>query len=635
MRRSFTLLLPLLTASIVACSTTPADDADRSESAVSSADRWEVQRSSPMGLSAVVHAKGLSIAVGTGEVWTSADDKSWAAHHAGTPEQLHAIAASDSRIVAVGSSGAVSTSTDGLRWVASRTPTNDYLKAVIFTGTKFLALGIPSDGTNSRRTFASTDGVTWSVQEVGSLRGEAFRPNTIATNGRRLVGLGYNSMGYSDDDGRTWQPASNQLAASMDLYPVPGFLKVIWDGSEFVTRHSALYFTSRDGESWTLRSPGKQPNYDDQAVFVSTGSTLYAGVFAATSRPDISTDHGTTWTAQRETPAMRYAPTMRDMAFTGEHLVGVGNRDIITSADASAWESSVTGFAAGDINHVAFSGQRLLARRNISSCTNNLVSSDGVAWSLDGDPNCGRPTFKNGPIVWDGSRFVSTEEGVSSDGIHWTPPTTRLPTTAVEVAAAGSGYVALIPRARGYDGRGGHPPQVFLSADGLAWDTTPHPLTLGVATGIAAGRGVVVAISGEPPLQPDGSPHGGAIVLSVDGGVTFRPAATQPAGAAGLYDVRWAGDHFVTVGANGTFMTSTDGDTWTSIDVGTHTTLRAVSASARGVVVAGNRGVIFTSADGTHFSDVSAPTGRNLTRAIDAWGSFYVFGDADFVARLR
>ena len=84
---------------------------------------------------------------------------------------------------------------------------------------------------------------------------------------------------------------------------------------------------------------------------------------------------------------------------------------------------------------------------------------------------------------------------------------------------------------------------------------------------------------------------------------------------------------YVSVGENGTILTSSDGTTWTSRTSGTSNNLVGVTYANSTFVVMGASGTILTSSDGTTWTSRTSGTNDALYRGTYANSTFVVVGD--------
>ena len=84
---------------------------------------------------------------------------------------------------------------------------------------------------------------------------------------------------------------------------------------------------------------------------------------------------------------------------------------------------------------------------------------------------------------------------------------------------------------------------------------------------------------------------------------------------------------YVSVGVNGTILTSSDGTTWTSRTSGTSNNLVGVTYANSTFVVMGGSGTILTSSDGTTWTSRTSGTTEGLYEGTYGNSTFVVVGD--------
>jgi hypothetical protein len=84
---------------------------------------------------------------------------------------------------------------------------------------------------------------------------------------------------------------------------------------------------------------------------------------------------------------------------------------------------------------------------------------------------------------------------------------------------------------------------------------------------------------------------------------------------------------YVSVGDNGTILTSSDGTTWTSRTSGTNKHLYGITYANSTFVVMGDNGTILTSSDGTTWTSRTSGTTNDLHRGTYGNSTFVVVGD--------
>ena len=117
------------------------------------------------------------------------------------------------------------------------------------------------------------------------------------------------------------------------------------------------------------------------------------------------------------------------------------------------------------------------------------------------------------------------------------------------------------------------------------------------------------------------------LTVSVPTQTTFARRRTQPGGSF-LWSIAAGNGQLVTVGTNGTILTSEDGTTWTARVSGTADWLTGVTYGAGKFVAVGDRGRILLSTDGVTWATATdAGTTQRLNNVLFAAGLFVAVGE--------
>ena len=169
---------------------------------------------------------------------------------------LHGVAASSTRIIAVGSQsltqgplpakGLMLSSTDGLAWTEVQMPVSATLEKIVWSGNQFVAVGSldPPDGTPVALT--SPDGITWISHDTGF-----NNPADITWDGSQFVVVGGGGVATSVD-GITWQHGGVGVVSAFAL---------AWNGQSFLACGMGNCYESSDGNAWEggMQLPGVNP----------------------------------------------------------------------------------------------------------------------------------------------------------------------------------------------------------------------------------------------------------------------------------------------------------------------------------------------------------------------------------------
>jgi hypothetical protein len=310
-----------------------------------------------------------------------------------TDEILRGVAFGAGRWVAVGSGGKVLYSGDGRDWALGSAQTTADLRGVAFTGSRFVAVGDQST------VISSKDGRTWRTEVTAmpcALLGVAHgqgRYVAVGGAGKELLSL----------DGKDWESLGRTTSA--DLYGIdhgPGRFVAVGSGGEILSSDDR-------GLSWTRRRSHTKLTL--HTVFW-TGDEYLAGgdIGRIYSSPD-----GRSW-ERVASPAFH---SIRHFATDGSTVIAAGAGTIAIRAPGSdEWVLNQTGFARfqtgiaygdGTWVIVGHNGEALVSTNTGRTWTQ--VSAAGVEVNFDA-------------VVWTGSRFLATGEGVaaeSPDGLTWSP----------------------------------------------------------------------------------------------------------------------------------------------------------------------------------------------------------------------
>ncbi|OYW72491.1 MAG: hypothetical protein B7Z37_24695 [Verrucomicrobia bacterium 12-59-8] len=260
----------------------------------------------------------------------------------GTTNNLNALAANSSTVVAAGDGGAISTSTDGVTWTprsVTEFASNIYFRAAAWDGSQFILVGEDYNFTISAWVgvvYTSTDGATWTRRFLGTTASSQLYG--VASNGSRAVAVGNNGTVLISNDSLIW---GSGTASGITTQTLVG---IAWNGSVFAftgyTSGSTVVFTSTDGSSWMDRSLGAGvATWQDLRKIAWLNDRFVSSGWYSSLR--ISTDNAQTFTTTRpvaeETPAMAYGDGIYYTAGIN-HDASSANVDVL-SLDGTNWYS--------------------------------------------------------------------------------------------------------------------------------------------------------------------------------------------------------------------------------------------------------------------------------------------------------
>jgi hypothetical protein len=214
---------------------------------------------------------GLFAAVGaSGRVLTSPDGATWTVRFAPTESTLRAITWVDfcSRFIAVGDNGNMVFSTNGLSWIFSSTEAVDSLHAVAANDTTVVAVG--ANGT----VVTSTDGSFFGIR--GPVQGAEFTGIVWAQDGddSQFVAVGSGGGAWSSPDGEAWT-----MIDTLSELPYTGVAFAANIGYVIVA-DDVIGGANYDGTTWT------EGEFFPSDLLSITWSSLL-GVFVATGRSGV------------------------------------------------------------------------------------------------------------------------------------------------------------------------------------------------------------------------------------------------------------------------------------------------------------------------------------------------------------
>ncbi|OYW69124.1 MAG: hypothetical protein B7Z21_01750, partial [Verrucomicrobiales bacterium 32-60-5] len=261
----------------------------------------------------------------------------------GTTNNLNALAANSSTVVAAGDGGAISTSTDGVTWTprsVTEFASNIYFRAAAWDGSQFILVGEDYNFTISAWVgvvYTSTDGATWTRRFLGTTASSQLYG--VASNGSRAVAVGNNGTVLISNDSLIW---GSGTASGITTQTLVG---IAWNGSVFAftgyTSGSTVVFTSTDGSSWMDRSLGAGvATWQDLRKIAWLNDRFVSSGWYSSLR--ISTDNAQTFTTTRpvaeETPAMAYGDGIYYTAGIN-HDASSANVDVLSPTPAQTFAS--------------------------------------------------------------------------------------------------------------------------------------------------------------------------------------------------------------------------------------------------------------------------------------------------------
>jgi outer membrane protein assembly factor BamB len=514
--------------------------------------RWRNPLPDGNDLNGLAYGNGKFVAVGSyGRIYTSTDKITWTKMSISNAPNLNDVAFGNGIFVTVGG-GKITYSTDGLNWGKQ---SNNWASGVTFANGLFVAVGgdyiyTTSDGFtlnskaigsniglnkvgygngmfvafghgNGRDTiFTSPDGVTWTQRYEGS-SGNGGLGGFAYGNGEYVIS-GWNDAGgvtITSSDGVNWTKH----------VPNTPWNGITFAAGKFMFVNDWGISTSQDGITWTQQQPSGIPTgHGTSALLYEDGAYVAVGPGGSI----IFSQNGISWTAVRS----GYYDAFTSIAYGNNTFVaGSYSGRSYTSSDGVSW----TGKTTRDFNGITFNNGMFTG----VGWSRVSTSPDGVNWT---DHQLGISNALNGVTYGNGKYVAVGETGLiftSPDTITWTQSTSNSSVNLKGVAYGNGTYVAV-----------GDMETILTSSDGITWahrDTSFAASSSGrVLGGITYGAGLFV-ISGDWSVGMLTSPDG------INWAQSWKPVNSGNPVGVGYYN-----NTFVTVGYNGTMLTSQDGLAW-------------------------------------------------------------------------
>lgn len=384
-------------------------------------------------MSAVASRGGSAVASDIlGQMVHTTDWQTWSVVYY-APQDVNAMAASNSEFIAVGDYTLILRSVDGSTWsdVSPSLPSGVALEDVMWNGTYFLAVGVGG------HTFRSTNGLVWEEGDTGY----SSPLRSVTWDGSRFVVSSFlSSQVFSSLDGLSW-------TYEVEIDPEHFTWGIAWGNQRYVIVGSfGVNLSSTDRSTWIPHYSGPYEilrgvaNSGSKLVAVGeSGTTMSSATgrdWAAHSLPQTVDLYGVVWSGTEflavgevgalwasatgetwlERPIAGVAATLYEI-IAADDLVAVGAAGtIVTSADGSSW-TPVNSTVSTDLHAVASNGSVYVA---VGDGGTIVTSPDAASWT----ERASGTTRDLRTILWDGSNFYATGHNgdlvVSSDGISWT-----------------------------------------------------------------------------------------------------------------------------------------------------------------------------------------------------------------------
>ena len=558
-------------------------------------------------------ARLLVVTAQSGNILVSADHSTFTLLNLGTTNWIESVAASPSRLVAVGDAGAIYTSDDATNW--------------------------------TRRASAAI-GTAW-------LRGVAWRSNGIFC----VVGDG--GLVATSPNGIVWTRQTSRTTAALNrVIPLPGGFAAVGDAG------AVIVDSSGSGTNWRSLASGATsdlfaaqleyradyPLNPVGALLVAGDGELRSGVVSLNIWSD-ETDSRRSAPAPKATYLAGYWNSTSAVFAGRAGIIALGRRPLPTSAfnwsildsPPRSWLFSAATNTAYGTNTLAVFTNDAVTLRNTRT-TNRfavavgdgptiLQSDRGITWAT-----ALVPTNAANKVILDVATLPEQFVAVGSGGLILQSPVAYEPLLSTNTFTNSAGATVRVVLTN------------WLNTMGIAWYAAPSPTT-NTLQGVAASadRIVVAGAAGTLLTSTRGASWNrlssptthfltsvaagpSAWVASGDQGTLLRSSdglswASQSSGTTRwIWRTRWAHDRFVAVGYGGTLLTSPDGASWTPRASGVTNNLHDVLHVDDTWYVVGGQGTVLGSRDCVAWTRLSTLTSKSLLALAHLDGRLLAFG---------
>lgn len=533
--------------------------------------------------------------------------------------ELRSAAYGNGKFVAVGYGPTQNTilhSADGLNWAVASLPESGFrfglgFNSVVFANGEFLAPIATYPG-NFGAILTSRDGAIWTEVGIMTTSGRKLR----FLNGKYVL-FGGDTLQYSND-GRNWSFPPNDPPEGLRDIAYGNGIYVAVDVNHYNFQNGYRIFSSFDLSAWWTRVS----HYVSNAVSMA-GVAYGNGRFVALgsvhdSKTDIYTNlyftsiNGTAWTQHAPLPSLARP---REIVFTGQEFVAVGEYgNISTSVDGLTWTHPSRG-TQNNFRGVACGQGRFVAVGNDGT---NVTSVNGITWTpaaTGTEKNLREVTFADGKFMAVGSDGTILS---SLNGLNWTAEISGTGENLFDVAYGNGVWVAVGGDQRNNEWRAA----LLTSNNGIDWVTrisegwsTDGTQLHGVT--YANGRFVVVGDRG--------------VVLASADGVTWT--TNRAIGSSRHYykSVAYGNGRFVAVGeGDDSILVSTDGVIWQPY-AAPDVALDQVEFAEGRFMAVGEDGLIMSSTNGVDWVFEPSPTVTRLRDIVHGAGSWVAVGNNDTI----
>ena len=555
---------------------------------------------------------------------TSPDGTTWTARSHNLTVGVTQVIFANSLFVAIGGTH-VSTSPTGVTWTAATSVAVQPMFAIIYANSLYVAVGGTSGSAPDSMT-AVTASSTWTTRQsqfIGTGLGVNFISSLQLVTFLNSLFIVTSSGGgggggiFTSSDGLTW---TSRSVGGTNTFICGAFGASVW----VLCGGVGIIYSSTDGITWTSRTSNFASNNINTVVFANSVFVAGSANGLLNSSPD-----GTTWTNRFTPTQTANGLSINTVVWTGTTFVagGVKTSDYATtplysissSPDGITWTNKANPQFGGNIQFLIYGASTVVAVGALNGGTLSYSLDNGATWT---DTNNFQSSSSAGVLqtmAYNGSNMYvaagTRGYAVSSpDGVTWTPRNVGVKPELVGFSASLNALQSVTAIAYGNSAFVAVGTTGFCSssANGTTWTVRNAQFGNSSITGVIYANSLFVAYGAN-----------GLISTSSDG-TTWTAQASGFDPSATINQLIFMNSLFVAVGTNGQLSTSTNGTTWTArtSQFGSNA-INDVTFGLSLYVAVGTNGYISTSPDGTTWTLRPTPYNGSINHI--------AFGNSTFV----
>jgi hypothetical protein len=275
---------------------------------------------------------------GDGSILTSVDGIDWLARESGTVQDLYAVSAHGTDIIAVGNEIVLLSTDHGESWVTKGEPVGIRLSTVALNSSQVVIGGWVADTLESSLMISEDRGDTWQAVDSPAVDFTFLTDSTYAAG----LYVAAADSAFSIDGGWILVSSDGVVWNEILRYEDLGLNVVVHDGSRFfVAGRGGIVFSSMDGLNWTeLQTPVEGVDYlsatwSGSTLMLAGGYSCWHFHYCGPAQFDLpvgltSNDGGTSWSAFNIDGQYQ----SRGLAFGSGRFVSVGQSTPVSGEGA-------------------------------------------------------------------------------------------------------------------------------------------------------------------------------------------------------------------------------------------------------------------------------------------------------------